>query len=165
VTRLEHDWYPAAVPDNVEWGEGSWIYSSYGFRHFLSAARPAVSIGRNTGIYHPAHFDLGPEGYVRIGDNSTLLSVIICSNGSIQIGDLALIAHGVVIADDPVAVPGPRRVGARITLGGGQRDSAGWGRYRRRLGRGGRLGHRLRSARRPPGSRQSGPARSVALLR
>ena len=115
--RLEHDWHTDPVPDNVEWGAHSWIYSAYAFRHCRSGRRRAVVIGSNTGVYHPSQFDLGPTGSVIIGDNSTLVSVIISTNGRVRIGDRALIAHGVVIAGDPVAVPGQGRSDSEVEIG------------------------------------------------
>jgi len=115
--RLEDDWYPYPVPSGVRWGEGSWVYSSYAFRHCRSERPEAVTIGSNTGVYHPTQFCLGRHGSVVVGDHGTLVDTIISTNGRVEIGDLALVAHGVVIAGDPVAVPAEGRTDSLIRIG------------------------------------------------
>jgi acetyltransferase-like isoleucine patch superfamily enzyme len=102
---LSHDWYPLEIPRNVEIGEGSWLYSSFTFIHFQSEKELAVRIGKSSGIYNGSFFDLGPQGEVEIGNYSTLVGAIICSNKKILIGDYVFIAHEVVIADGYVAAP------------------------------------------------------------
>jgi len=102
---LEHDWYGGGVPDNVAVGEGSWVYSSFAFMHCRSRAAVAVSVGRATGIYNGTHFELGPAGRVTIGDYCSVVGAIIVSNRRVVIGDCALIAHEVVLADSAAAAP------------------------------------------------------------
>jgi acetyltransferase-like isoleucine patch superfamily enzyme len=136
--RLEHDWFPAAIPDNVEIGEGSWLYSAYAFRHYSSDR--GVRIGRHSGVYHGSFFELGPHGSVDIGDYCALVGAIIATNGRVTVGDYAFVAHEVVIADRAVAVPpddssdeaadevtiGPTAwIGARAVLLGGARLGEG----------------------------------------
>ncbi len=116
--RLEHDWFPAEVPDNVEIGEGSWLYSSYAFRHYASSR--GVRIGAHTGVYHGSFFELGPEGSVEIGDYCALVGATIATNGRVVVGDYSFIAHEVVIADGAVAVPPaerPDEEGDEVTIG------------------------------------------------
>lgn len=102
---LPHDWYDQPLPDTVQLGEGSWTYSSYAFLHHRSRRRPSVTIGRSSGVYDGCFFDLGPRGEVSIGHHCTLVGVIISSNGRVEIGDYALLAHRVVLADSAWAVP------------------------------------------------------------
>ena len=116
-TRLAHDWYDEPLPPNVVMGPGSWLYSSYAFRHCRSEQDPAVEIGRNSGIYLGSHFDLGPEGSVVIGDDCTLVSVILATNGRVEIGSLVLIAHDVVISGESTALPGRGRGGTHVRIG------------------------------------------------
>ena len=137
--RLDHDWYPQDLPDNVVMGEGSWLYSTYAFRHYASRAPVGVEIGRRCGLYNGTFFDLGPSGRVRIGDFCTVVGAIFSTDGEVEIGDYALIAHQVVIADHAAAAPpgsapaGPARpisiganawIGARAILLGGARIGA-----------------------------------------
>ena len=109
---LEHDWFPAPVPDNVLIGERSWLYSSFAFRHYRSARPVGVRIGHDTGLYIGTYFDLGPEGEVEIGNYCSLVGAIIATNGRVVVGDHALIAHEVVLADTFAQVPGAGDPGA-----------------------------------------------------
>jgi acetyltransferase-like isoleucine patch superfamily enzyme len=103
--KLAHDWFPRALPDNVELGGESWLYSTYAFVHFRSQRQCALRVGRQSGLYNGTFFDLGPEGEVAIGDYCTLVGAIISTNRRIVIGDYVFIAHEVTIADHSVAVP------------------------------------------------------------
>lgn len=107
--RLEHDWFPEPLPENVLIGERSWLYSSYAFRHFRSTRPVAVRVGHDTGLYHGTFFDLGPDGELEIGSYCSVVGAIIATNGRVAIGDYGFIAHEVVIADSPAAVPGDSR--------------------------------------------------------
>ena len=102
---LPHDWYPAAVPDNVELGERSWCYSAFAFAHYRSARPCGVRVGHDTGIYSGCMFELGPAGEVDIGDYCTLVGATIATNGRVVIGSYAFIAHDVVLADTCFVVP------------------------------------------------------------
>src|SRR5205823_2738487 len=125
-------------------GEGSWVYSAYAFLHCRSRRPVAVHIGRNTGVYEGSLFDLGPAGEVVIGDYCALVGVIVATNARVVIGDYALLAHDVVIADryaaspwrdgSAAAAPGAAPavvlgedvwIGARATLLAGARIGAG----------------------------------------
>jgi acetyltransferase-like isoleucine patch superfamily enzyme len=110
--RLEHDWYPAELPDNVSIGERSWIYSSFAFLHYRS--RIGARIGNDTGVYNGTFFDLGPQGSVEIGKFCSLVGLIVCSNRRVVLGDYVFVAHEVVIADGCAATPmDPGRGAAR----------------------------------------------------
>lgn len=105
MSRLEHDWFPADLPANVALGERNWLYSSFAFRRYRSTRPLGLQTGPDTGLYNGTLFDLGPDGEVCIGTFTTLVGAIICTNRRVLIGDYVFIAHEVVIADDPVAVP------------------------------------------------------------
>jgi acetyltransferase-like isoleucine patch superfamily enzyme len=107
---LPHDWFPRALPANVEVGERSWLYSSFSLVHLQSALPAGVRIGHDSGVYHGTFFDLGPDGDVVIGNYCTIVGAIFATNGRVEIGDYTFIAHEVVIADDVIAVP-PNQVG------------------------------------------------------
>lgn len=102
MTHLEHDWFPAALPDACVIGERSWLYSSYAFHH---ARSDRVRIGPDTGVYEGTHFELGPRGSVTIGRFCTVVGAIIAIDGPLVIGDHTFIAHEVVIASDDWARP------------------------------------------------------------
>ncbi len=107
---LEHDWFPRPLPANVRIGAGSWLHSAHAFQHFVSEREPGVAIGEHSGVYVGTYFDLGPDASVEVGDYCTIVGAIISTNGRVVVGDHAFVAHEVVIADGPWAVPprGPR---------------------------------------------------------
>jgi acetyltransferase-like isoleucine patch superfamily enzyme len=102
---LEHDWFPRPIPENVELGEGSWLHSSHAFLHCASRAPCAVRVGADSGLYSGTHFDLGPDGEVRIGRWCTIVGAIIATNGRVSIGDCTFLAHEVLVAADDFARP------------------------------------------------------------
>jgi acetyltransferase-like isoleucine patch superfamily enzyme len=123
MTRLEHDWFPADLPGNVEVGDRSWVHSAHAFQHYASAREPGVRIGHDSGVYVGTYFDLGPDGEVEIGDYCSVVGAIFATNGRVTVGNHTFIAHEVVIADSPVAVPpaaaagAPRPASADIEIG------------------------------------------------
>lgn len=106
MSALPHDWYPRALPDNVELGSESWLYSAFAFVHCRSTRPCALRTGRSCGIYNGSFFELGPRGEVRIGDYSTLVGVIVASDATVEIGSYCFLAHEVVLADTAHATPG-----------------------------------------------------------
>jgi acetyltransferase-like isoleucine patch superfamily enzyme len=103
--RLEHDWFPEPLPENVVLGESTWLYSSFALRHYRSRRPLGLSVGHHTGLYNGTFFDLGPDGSVSIGNYCCLVSVIVCSNRNVAIGDYVFCAHEVVLADHFAARP------------------------------------------------------------
>lgn len=103
--HLDHDWFPRPLPDNVEVAERSWIYSSFAFVHNTARLPSAVRVGHDTGVYNGTFFDLGPHAEVEIGDFCTLVGVIMRTDARVKIGDFTFLAHEVVIADSPFAIP------------------------------------------------------------
>jgi acetyltransferase-like isoleucine patch superfamily enzyme len=63
-------------------------------------------VGSDTGLYAGTFFDLGPEAEVEIGNYCSIVGAIFATNGRVVIGDFALIAHEVVIADTHWPMPG-----------------------------------------------------------
>lgn len=126
---LDHDWFPRSLPDNVEIGPNSWLFSSYAFLHYRSKKEPAVKIGSSCGIYDGTFFELGPEGRVEIGNYTTVVGVIFSTNTRISIGSYAFLAHEVIIADRANMTPpgsgapfrdsGEIRIGDEVWIGAG----------------------------------------------
>jgi acetyltransferase-like isoleucine patch superfamily enzyme len=102
---LPHDWFPKALPENVQIGPRSWLYSSFAFLHYRSQRECGVRIGHDTGIYNGTFFDLDLHGEVVIGNYCTLVGAILATNGPVSIGDYTFIAHEVTIADHIAAGP------------------------------------------------------------
>lgn len=108
--RLEHDWFHEPLPDNVSFGERSWLYSAYAFRHYRSRQPCGLRVGNDTGLYNGTFFDVGPDGSVLIGNYCTLVGAIICTNRQIVIDDYVFVAHEVVLADSVAAIPPDSRI-------------------------------------------------------
>lgn len=115
--RLDHDWHPESLPCGVVVGPQSWLYSSFAFIHCRSERPNPVRIGAQTGVYNGTFFDLGPNGEVEIGDLCTVVGAIFATNGRVVLRDHAYVAHEVVIADSPVAVPAPTGSAAELVIG------------------------------------------------
>jgi acetyltransferase-like isoleucine patch superfamily enzyme len=120
VTVLDHDWFARPLPENVEVGERSWLFSAHMFLHCHSRRPRAVRIGDDSGVYIGTHFELGPDGEVEIGRFCTIVGAIIATNGRVTIGDYSFVAHEVVLADREVACPpdgSPEPAGRDIVIG------------------------------------------------
>jgi acetyltransferase-like isoleucine patch superfamily enzyme len=102
---LADDWFPVPLPANFEMGEDSYLYSAYAFSHFRSTRPVAVRLGHHTGVYQHTQFILGPDGEVHIGDYATINATVFATNGRVVVGDYAMFGYGVIVADDPFAVP------------------------------------------------------------
>lgn len=103
--RLPDDWFPRPLPANVSIGDRSWLYSSFSFLHCESESHAAVRIGSDSGVYFTSFFELGAHGSVSIGDHCAVVGATIACDCRVVIEDYAFIAHDVVIADTPFAVP------------------------------------------------------------
>ena len=114
---LDHDWFPARLPENVSIGVGSWLHSSYALLHFRSLRPDAVRIGSHCGLYKGTFLDLGPDGRLHVGDYCTIVNASFATNGRVVLGDYVLVAHDVVIADSPRAIPAPTDPGNDILIG------------------------------------------------
>lgn len=114
---LQHDWFPRPLPDNVELGVDSWLYSSYAFLHYSSER--GVRIGRSNGVYDGTMFVLGPAGRLVTGDFCTFNGSVVSSDHDVVIGSHAMIGYRVLIADTPFTAPPGAPVGQETHGGGG----------------------------------------------
>jgi acetyltransferase-like isoleucine patch superfamily enzyme len=105
MLHLDHDWYPRPLPENFSCGDRSWLYSSFAFVHNRARRANAMRAGSDTGLYNGTFFDLGPDAEIVIGDFCTLVGAIVCTNGRVEIRDYTFLAHEVVLADTPFAIP------------------------------------------------------------
>lgn len=113
--KLPHDWYPKPLPDNVQIGEKSWLYSTFAFLHYSSRKACGVSIGHDSGLYNGTFFDLGEQGEVQVGNYCALVGPIFATNRKIIIEDYVFIAHEVVITDCEYFSPGCKSIGSNAT--------------------------------------------------
>jgi acetyltransferase-like isoleucine patch superfamily enzyme len=93
------------VPENIEVGLDSQIWSRWAFVHYRSGRPCGLRVGRCSALWNMTMLDLGPDGEVSIGDHCTMLDVTFATNGSVTIGDFSMIGHRVVIADGAAPCP------------------------------------------------------------
>jgi maltose O-acetyltransferase len=123
VTRhLAHDWFDAPLPDNVDVGERSWLYSTFSLRRFRGRHPVGLRVGHDTGIYNGTFFEVGETGLVEIGSFCSLVGAIVRTDGEVRIGDHAFLAHEVVLSDRADACPpdvpdADPAAGSRIEIG------------------------------------------------
>jgi acetyltransferase-like isoleucine patch superfamily enzyme len=97
--RLEWDWYPGTIPENVVLDDTAYLETTYSFQLFRSRLPAAVQVGRGSSIYLGVMFDLGPEARVKLGDYVLMNGARIICDSEITIGDHSLISWNVVLMD------------------------------------------------------------------
>lgn len=97
--RLEWDWYPGRIPDNVVIDPTAYCETSFSFHLFQSTEPEAVRYGRGASTYLGTMFDLGPRARVSLGDFALVHGARIICDRQILIGDHALISWNVVLMD------------------------------------------------------------------
>lgn len=102
--RLEHDWLPFDLPDNVELGTGVFLYSTFAFRHYRSDRPCGVRVGHDSAIYEASMFDLGPAGEVELGDYCLVNSTHFVANSRIEIGSYTYLSSEVYLCDSTAPV-------------------------------------------------------------
>jgi acetyltransferase-like isoleucine patch superfamily enzyme len=105
MMRLEHDWLPVDMPDNVDLGPNVYLHSSFAFRHYRSVRPCGVRIGEHTARYDATMFDLGPRGAVAIGCYGVINSTHFVADSRIVVGDFVYTSYEVYIADAPAPRP------------------------------------------------------------
>lgn len=97
--RLEWDWYPGTIPENVRIHETAYVETSFSFYFYRSLQPEGVSYGRGASSYLGTMFDVGTNGRVQIGDYALVHGARIICDSEITIGDYALISWNVVLMD------------------------------------------------------------------
>jgi acetyltransferase-like isoleucine patch superfamily enzyme len=97
--RLEWDWHPGTVPENVALDESAYLETSYSFELFRSRMPDAVRIGRGCSVYLGVMFDLGPAARMVLGDFVLMNGARIICDSEITIGSHSLISWNVVLMD------------------------------------------------------------------
>jgi acetyltransferase-like isoleucine patch superfamily enzyme len=91
-------WADGTLPDNVRAGAGTVITDHLAFKRFHSKLPEAVVIGSCCTI-DGAHFAMGEDGRVKIGDYCYLTSVVLLCELEIQIGSYVVLGWNTTIAD------------------------------------------------------------------
>ncbi len=96
---IAQDWYPGAVPHNVEVDETAYLGSSYSLIRCRSELPVGVRLGRGATLDDGASVDIGPRGVVRLGDYALVTSPRIICDLEVDIGDYALVSWYAVLMD------------------------------------------------------------------
>ena len=113
--RVQGDWWPQGIPENVHFGAGFYCESEQIFRQFRSVEPRAVVLGDHVSCYSGCSFAVGPQGSCAVGDFTLLNGAIIMAQERITIGSYCLISWNVGIADSDFHPldPAQRRVDAQ----------------------------------------------------
>jgi carbonic anhydrase/acetyltransferase-like protein (isoleucine patch superfamily) len=97
--KLEWDWYPGAIPENVVVDETAYIETSFSFYFYRSQLPGGVEYGRGASTYLGTMFDVGPKGRVKLGQFALVHGARIICDAEVFIGDYTLISWNVVLMD------------------------------------------------------------------
>jgi acetyltransferase-like isoleucine patch superfamily enzyme len=97
--RVQEDWYPHPIPENVEFGEGFYCESAQVFKKLISKKPGAVVIGNHVSVYAGCSFAVGENGKCAVGDFTLLNGALIMAEERIDIGSHCLVSWNVGIAD------------------------------------------------------------------
>lgn len=98
--RLDWDWFPGTVPENVVLDDLAYLETTYSFQLFRSQAPEAIRIGRGSSVYLGVMFDLGPKARVSLGEYVLMNGARIICDSEITIGNHSLISWNVVLMDN-----------------------------------------------------------------
>src|ERR1043166_2164748 len=97
--KLEGDWYPGTIPENVALDSTAYLETSYSFLLFRSRRPDAIEIGPGSSIYLGVMFDLAANARIKIGSYVLMNGARIICDSEITIGDYSLISWNVVLMD------------------------------------------------------------------
>lgn len=98
VRSLPEPFAPADLPANVRVGVNTLIAGAYAFKRFRSRLKEALVIGSHCTL-DGAHFALGEEGRVEIGDYCYLTNAVLLCEQELRIGSYVVIGWNATIAD------------------------------------------------------------------
>jgi acetyltransferase-like isoleucine patch superfamily enzyme len=97
--KLEGDWFPGTVPENVALHDTAYVETTYSFQLFRSLVPEAVRLGRGASIYLGVMFDLGPSARMTIGDFTLMNGSRVICDQQITVGDHCLVSWNTVLMD------------------------------------------------------------------
>ena len=117
-------WDYSTLPPNVRLGADCYLEEVGSFRRFRSRRDPGLVIGDRVQAYHETQLTVEPEGYLEIGDDSTLVGAVFWCAGRIVLGRRVLVSHHVMIADSDFHPRDPdlRRLDAEAIAPSGNLD-------------------------------------------
>jgi tetrahydrodipicolinate N-succinyltransferase len=121
---IEADWYPGTVPENVQVDATAYVGSSYSFLRCRSELPVGVQIGRGASLCDATSLDIGPRGFVCLGECALVNGARIICDAEIEIGAYSLVSWDVVLMDSYRSVVDtggarPIRIGRNCWVGFG----------------------------------------------
>jgi acetyltransferase-like isoleucine patch superfamily enzyme len=118
---IEGDWYAGTIPAGARIDATAYVGSSYSFVRYRSELPVGVQLGRGASLGDASSLDVGPRGFVRLGEYALVTAARIVCDAEIDIGDYALVSWDVVLMDS-YRVPLDPAERRRALLGGQTTD-------------------------------------------
>lgn len=96
---LTGGWDYSTLARNIRIGTGCFLESRHSFARFRSTLEPGLVLGDRVRIHTWTNFSVEPEGYVEVGDDSTLVGAIFWCSQRIVVGRRVIISYNVMLAD------------------------------------------------------------------
>jgi acetyltransferase-like isoleucine patch superfamily enzyme len=111
--KIDGDWHPGIIPDNVRFGDQAYIETSYSFHLYRSRRPEGISLGACSSVYIGCMFDMGRDAEFQAGGYTLLNGLWLICDQRVSIGSHCLISWNVVIMDNyrvPMDVTARRRL-------------------------------------------------------
>lgn len=99
VRKLDHDWYPGSIPENVVISPTAYVGSSYNFVRFRSKLHIGATIADGATL-DASTLDVGSRGKIVIEEYAMVTQAYILSDVGIWIGAYSMIAWHAVLMDN-----------------------------------------------------------------
>jgi acetyltransferase-like isoleucine patch superfamily enzyme len=99
IDEITGKWDYSLLPSNITIGKGCFLERRESFSRFRSQKNPGLSIGNKVQVYTWTTFNVEPNGYLSIGDDTILVGAIFMCADSIVIGSRCVLSYNVTIAD------------------------------------------------------------------
>jgi acetyltransferase-like isoleucine patch superfamily enzyme len=109
---LRGGWDYATLPANVRLGAGCFLERREAFGRFRSLRTPGLVLGERVRVLTWTTFNVEPDGFVAVGDDTLLVGAVFMAAGSITIGARCVLSYNVTVADSdfhPLDVEARRR--------------------------------------------------------
>lgn len=92
-------WDYAALAPGVRCGSDCYIERRESFKRFRSTRQPGLVLGNGVKVYTWTEFNIEPEGYVEVGEDSILVGAVFMCAESIRVGKRVVLSYNVTVAD------------------------------------------------------------------
>ncbi len=109
---LTGGWDYATLPANVRVGAGCYLERRDAFGRFRSRRTPGLILGDRVRVLTWTTFNIEPDGFVSLGDDTLLVGAVFMAAGSITVGARCVLSYNVTVADSdfhPLDVEARRR--------------------------------------------------------